>query len=275
MDPINTISQPTFFQMMFVPWAIRIATAIALWIVGKWIAKKLVRLSRRLMAKAQLDEMLIKFAGNIIYTVLLIVVGIAALDQLGIKTTSLLAVFGAAGLAVGLALKDSLANFSSGVLLILFRPFKVGDFIEAAGVLGTVDEVRIFSTILHTPDNRQVIVPNGQIYGGTIVNFSANSTRRIDLVIGIGYEDDLRKARDIIETIVKNDDRILEEPEPYVALGELADSSINIDLRPWVNRSDYLAVKSSLLENIKTSFDENGISIPYPQQDVHLHKVSA
>ena len=275
MDPINTISQPTFFQMMFVPWAIRIATAIALWIVGKWIAKKLVRLSRRLMAKAQLDEMLIKFAGNIIYTVLLIVVGIAALDQLGIKTTSLLAVFGAAGLAVGLALKDSLANFSSGVLLILFRPFKVGDFIEAAGVLGTVDEVRIFSTILNTPDNRQVIVPNGQIYGGTIVNFSANSTRRIDLVIGIGYEDDLRKAKDIIETILKNDDRILDEPEPNVALWELADSSINFNVRPWVNSGDYATVKSSLLENIKTSFDKNGISIPYPQQDIHLHKVSA
>lgn len=275
MDPINTISQPDFLEMMLVPWAIRITTAIAIWIVGKWIAKKLVRLSRKLMTKAQLDEMLIKFAGNIIYTILLIVVGIAALDQLGIKTTSLLAIFGAAGLAVGLALKDSLANFSSGVLLILFRPFRVGDFIEAAGVMGTVDEVRIFSTILHTPDNRQVIVPNGQIYGGTIVNFSANSTRRIDLVIGIGYEDDIRKARDIIETIVKNDDRILADPEPYIALGELADSSINIDLRPWVNRSDYLAVKSSLLENIKTSFDENGISIPYPQQDIHLYKVNA
>ena len=274
MDPMNTISHPDFFQMMLVPWAISIAIAIAIWIVGKWIAKKLVRLSRKLMSRAQLDEMLITFAGNIIYTVLLIVVGIAALDQLGIKTTSLLAIFGAAGLAVGLALKDSLANFSSGVLLILFRPFKVGDFIEAAGVLGTVDEVRIFSTILHSPDNRQIIVPNGQIYGGTIVNFSTHSTRRIDLVIGIGYEDDIRKARNIIETIVKNDDRILSDPEPYIALGELADSSINIDLRPWVNRSDYLAVKSSLLENIKTSFDENGISIPYPQQDIHMYKVN-
>ena len=274
MDPINTISHPDFFQMMFIPWAIRIVTAIAIWIAGKWIARKLVRISRKLMTRAQLDEMLITFAGNIIYTVLLIVVGIAALDQLGIKTTSLLAIFGAAGLAVGLALKDSLANFSSGVLLILFRPFKVGDFIEAAGVLGTVDEVRIFSTILHSPDNRQIIVPNGQIYDGTIVNFSTHSTRRIDLVIGIGYEDDIRKARNIIETIVKNDDRILSDPEPYIALGELADSSINIDLRPWVNRSDYLAVKSSLLENIKTSFDENGISIPYPQQDIHMYKMS-
>ena len=274
MDPINTISHPDFFQMMLVPWAIRIATAIAIWIAGKWIAKKLVRLSRKLMTRAQLDEMLITFAGNIIYTVLLIVVGIAALDQLGIQTTSLLAIFGAAGLAVGLALKDSLANFSSGILLILFRPFKVGDFIEAAGVLGTVDEVRIFSTILHSPDNRQIIVPNGQIYDGTIVNFSTHSTRRIDLVIGIGYEDDIRKARNIIETIVKNDDRILSDPEPYIALGELADSSINIDLRPWVNRNDYLAVKSSLLENIKTSFDENGISIPYPQQDIHMYKMS-
>lgn len=275
MDPINTINQPDFFQMMFIPWAIRIATAIAIWIVGKWIARKLMRLSCKFMEKAQLDEMLIKFAGNIIYTVLLIVVGIAALDQLGIKTTSLLAIFGAASLAVGLALKDSLANFSSGVLLIFFRPFKVGDFIEAAGIMGTVDEIRIFSTILHTSDNRQVTIPNGQIYGGTIINFSAKSTRRIDLVIGISYEDNIRKAKEIIETIVKNDDRILKDPAPYIGVAELADSSINIDLRPWVNRSDYLAVKSSLLENIKTSFDENGISIPYPQQDIHLHKVDA
>jgi len=275
MDPINTISQPDFFQMMLIPWSIRIATAIAIWIVGKWAANKLKRLSHKFMEKAQLDEMLIKFAGNIVYTVLLIVVAIAALDQLGIKTTSLLAIFGAAGLAVGLALKDSLANFSSGVLLVFFRPFKVGDFIEAAGIMGTVDEIRIFSTILHTPDNRQVTIPNGQVYGGTIVNFSAKSTRRIDLVIGIGYEDNIRKAREIIETIVKNDDRILKDPAPYIGVAELADSSINIDLRPWVNSSNYLAVKSSLLENIKTSFDENGISIPYPQQDVHLHKVSA
>jgi small conductance mechanosensitive channel len=218
-----------------------------------------------------MDSMLTSFLGNILYSVLLLVVIIAALDQLGIQTTSLLAVLGAAGLAVALALRDSLANFSSGVMLIIFRPFKAGDWIEAAGTAGTVEEVRTFSTILRTGDNRAIIVPNSQIYSGPIVNVSAKPTRRIDLVFGIGYDDDLKQAKQLIEAAFKSDDRILEEPAPAIALAELAESSVNINARPWVKSGDYWAVRADLLENIKLSFDEHGISIPYPQQDVHIH----
>jgi small conductance mechanosensitive channel len=226
------------------------------------------------MARAALDDMLTKFVSNILYTVLLVVVAIAALDQLGVQTTSLLAVLGAAGLAVGLALKDSLANFASGVMLIIFRPFKVGDFIEAAGIAGVVEEVRIFSTIMRTGDNRGIIIPNGQIYGGPIVNVTARPTRRIDMVFGIGYEDDIRKARQLIEAELAADERILEDPAPVVMVAELADSSVNINVRPWVNTGDYWDVRGNLLERIKLSFDENGISIPYPQRDVHMHNVA-
>ncbi len=197
------------------------------------------------------------------------------LDHLGLQTTSLLAIFGAAGLAVGLALKDSLSNFSSGVMLILFRPFKVGDFIEAAGTAGVVEEVRIFSTMIRSGDNRQIIIPNGQIYGGTIVNVSAKPTRRIDLVFGIGYGDDIKKAKQIIAEVIAADERILKDPAPGIALGELGDSSVDINVRPWVNTPDYWPVRADLLENVKLAFDANGISIPFPQRDVHLHEVKS
>ena len=265
---------PELINTYLIPWGLRIVSALAIFVIGRWIIKMVVRFAERMMRKASVDEMLTSFTGNILSTVLLVVVVIAALDQLGIQTTSLLAVFGAAGLAIGLALKDSLANFSSGVMLIIFRPFKVGDFIEAAGISGVVEEVRIFSTMLRTGDNREIIIPNSQIYSSPIVNVSARSTRRIDLVFGIGYEDDLRKAKELIEAAFKADDRILDDPAPGIAVGELADSSVNINARPWVKSGDYWAVRSDLLENIKLSFDSNGISIPYPQQDVHMHNVA-
>ena len=274
MDNIETLLDPELINIYLVPWGIRIIAALAVFIIGRWIIKLVVGFAERMMRKAHVDEMLSTFTGNILYTVLLVVVVIAALDQLGIQTTSLLAVFGAAGLAIGLALKDSLANFSSGIMLIIFRPFKVGDFIEAAGISGTVEEVRIFSTILRTGDNREIIIPNGHIYAGPIINVSARSTRRIDLVFGIGYEDDLRKAKQLIEAAFAADDRILDNPAPGVAVAELADSSVNINARPWVKTADYWAVRSDLLENIKLSFDSNGISIPYPQQDVHMHNAA-
>ena len=274
MDNIETLLDPELINTYLVPWGIRIVSALAVFIIGRWIIKLVVGFAERMMRKAHVDEMLSTFTGNILYTVLLVVVVIAALDQLGIQTTSLLAVFGAAGLAIGLALKDSLANFSSGIMLIIFRPFKVGDFIEAAGISGTVEEVRIFSTILRTGDNREIIIPNGHIYAGPIINVSARSTRRIDLVFGIGYEDDLRKAKQLIEAAFAADDRILDNPAPGVAVAELADSSVNINARPWVKTADYWAVRSDLLENIKLSFDSNGISIPYPQQDVHMHNAA-
>ena len=205
-----------------------------------------------------------------LYFALLVVVVMAALDRLGVNTSSVLAVFAAAGLAVGLALKDSLSNFAAGVMLVFFKPFKNGDFIEAAGNMGVVEEIRIFNTIIRTGDNREIIIPNSHIYGGTIVNFSARDTRRIDLVFGIGYGDDLKKAKAMIEKIMADDERILKDPEPVVMLLELADSSVNFAVRPWVNSADYWTVRADLLESLKTKCDEEGISIPYPQQDVHV-----
>ena len=265
---------PELINTYLIPWGLRIIMALVIFVIGRWVAKMIVRLVERMMKKARLDDMLGTFLGNILYTVLLLVVVIAALDQLGVQTTSLLAVFGAAGLAVGLALKDSLANFSSGVLLIIFRPFKVGDFIEAAGQSGVVEQVRIFNTVMRTGDNREIIVPNGNIYGGPIVNYSARTTRRIDLVLGIGYGDDIGKAKQLIEAAFAADERILKDPAPAVSVAELADSSVNLAIRPWVKSADYWNVRSDLLQNVKQSFDANGISIPYPQQDVHMHNVA-
>jgi small conductance mechanosensitive channel len=276
MESITTIdwTDPGLIQAMLIPWGIRLAIALAIFIIGRWIARWLTNIVRKLMTKSNLDVMLINFLGNLVYTVLILVVVMATLDHLGIRTTSLLAVFGAAGLAIGLALKDSLSNFSSGVMIILFRPFKVGDFIEAAGAAGVVEEVRMFATIMRTGDNRQIIVPNGQIYGGTITNYSAKPTRRIDLVFGIGYGDDIAKAKKIIDDIMQQDERILSDPAPGIALGELAESSVNFNVRPWVNNEDYWPVRADLLEKIKLAFDANGISIPFPQQDVYMHEVA-
>ncbi len=274
MDQLEKLGDPDLIQTMLIPWAIKIGVALAIFIVGRWIAKWLTGVLRKVMAKSNMDEMLIQFLGNIVYTVLLLVVVMAALDQVGIQTTSLLAVFGAAGLAIGLALKDSLGNFSSGVMIILFRPFKVGDFIEAGGATGVVEQVRMFATILRSGDNREIIVPNSQIYGGTIINYSAKETRRIDLVFGIGYGDDIAKAKQIIDDIMRQDERILADPAPSIALGELADSSVNFNVRPWVKSGDYWPVRADLLEKVKLAFDANGISIPYPQQDVYMHEVA-
>ena len=276
MDSITPTdwSDPAAFQALLIPWGIRLGVALAIFIVGRWIAKWLTGIVRRLMGRSGLDDMLINFLGNIVYTVLLLVVVMAALDHLGIKTTSLLAVFGAAGLAIGLALKDSLANFSSGVMIIIYRPFKVGDYIEAGGAAGVVEKVSIFATVMRTGDNREIIVPNGQIYAGTIVNYSAKETRRIDLVFGIGYDDDIAKAKQIMEDILKQDERILADPAPSVAMAELADSSINFNVRPWVRSADYWTVRADILEKTKLAFDANGISIPYPQQDVYMHNVA-
>lgn len=271
MDKLAELITPEMLQTHVIPWATRVAVALAIFVIGRWVAMWLLSAARRLMRRGGMDDMLVTFVSNIVYFMLLAVVVIAALDHLGVQTTSLLAIVGAAGLAVGLALKDSLGNFASGVLLIVFRPFRVGDFIEAAGTSGIVQAVNVFSTVLATGDNREVIVPNGQIYGGTIVNVTARPTRRIDLVFGIGYGDDIRTAKRLIEEVMGRDERILAEPAPAISLAELADSSVNINVRPWVNTGDYWAVRSDLLENVKAAFDANGISIPFPQRDVHLH----
>ena len=216
-----------------------------------------------------MDEILVNFVASIIKTILLLFVVIAALDQLGVDTTSLIALLGAAGLAIGLALQGSLQNFAAGVMLIIFRPFKSGDFVEVAGTAGVVETISIFSSTLRTGDNREVIIPNGSIYGGTITNYSARATRRVDMVFGIGYDDDIKKAKQLMEQVVTADERVLAEPAPVIAVSELADSSVNFVVRPWVNTPDYWAVLWDLTEEIKLKFDAEGISIPYPQMDVH------
>jgi small conductance mechanosensitive channel len=200
---------------------------------------------------------------------------IAALGRLGVNTSSFVAVIAAAGLAIGFALQGSLANFAAGVMLIFFRPFKVGDYVEAGGVSGTVEEVQIFMTALKTPDNKAVVVPNSSITGGNIVNYSAKPIRRVDLVMGIGYGDDIKRAKQVLEQVVSEDDRVLDDPAPTIAVLELADSSVNFAVRPWVRTPDYWSVYFDLTERIKLEFDARGISIPFPQRDVHLHEVAA
>ena len=267
---LNELLKGDYIDLYLIPWSIKIITALLIFVIGRWVARLLVKMSGKLMQKNKVDEMLVGFIGNILYALLLVIVVLAALDQLGVKTTSALAVLGAAGLAIGLSLQNSLANFASGVMLIVFRPFKAGDFVEAGGVSGIVETISVFTTIMRTGDNREVIVPNGQIYGGTITNYSARETRRIDMIFGIGYEDNIKLAKSLIEKALSEETRILPEPAPTIMVSELGASSVDIAVRPWVNSSDYWTVRSDLLESIKAAFDANGISIPYPQQDVHI-----
>lgn len=255
-------------------WGLRVLIALLIFVIGKWIAGFLIKRLLQVMERAHVDQTLAKFLTNIASAVLMIAVLIAAIDQMGIPITSFLAILGAAGLAIGLALHGSLSNFSSGVMLILFRPFKVGDFVDAGGVSGTIESIQIFNTMLKTPDNRQITVPNSQIFDGPITNYSAKSTRRIDLVIGISYDDDIGKAFQIIKSVVEADDRVLKDPEVTIMVLELADSSVNIAVRPWVNRSDYGPARGDLLHNLKVELGQAGLSIPYPQQDVHMHQAA-
>ncbi|MCP3427947.1 mechanosensitive ion channel family protein [Opacimonas viscosa] len=249
-----------------------IGFAILIYLVGKIVVKVLVSVFVKVMSKSKYDDMLVDFLKSIVHAVLMLFVIIASLNQLGVNTTSLVAILGAAGLAIGLSLQDSLKNFAAGVMLLVFRPFKAGNFVDAGGVSGTVVSVGVFSTTMNTPDNKEIIVPNGNIYGGNIVNYSAKPTRRVDMVFGIGYDDDLLKAKQILEAMLQADERVLKDPAYTVAVGELGDSSVNILVRPWVNSADYWAVKFEFTEAVKLRFDQEGISIPYPQMDVHLHK---
>ncbi|MFH2092930.1 MAG: mechanosensitive ion channel domain-containing protein [Pseudomonadota bacterium] len=252
-------------------YSVKIIAALIIFIIGKWLARKITSLITKLMEKSNVDITLTKFLDNILYYTLMIVVILAAAGQLGINTTSFLTIVGAAGLAVGLALKDSLSNFASGVMLILFRPYRVGDVVTAGGVTGGVAEIALFNTTLNTPDNQRVIVPNSSITSNVITNVTANPTRRVDLVIGISYDDDIKKAKDILESIIKEDSRVLDTPAYKIAVSELADSSVNIVVRPWVKTTEYWDVYFDLTEKIKTTFDAQGITIPYPQRDVHLY----
>lgn len=253
-------------------YGLKVVAAIIIFIVGRWVAKLISRMIRKMMRKADVDQTLRKFVGNMAYITLLLFVVLAALNQLGIQTTSFIAVLGAAGLAIGLALQGSLSNFAAGFLMIIFRPIRVGDYIEGAGTSGTVEEIQIFTTTLITPDNKTVIIPNAALTSDNIVNWTAKGTRRVDLVMGIGYEDDIDKARAIMMDEIAKDDRVLKEPSPQIAVVELADSSVNFVVRPWARASDYWGVYMTLTEAIKKAFDANGISIPYPQRDVHVYQ---
>ena len=244
--------------------------ALAIFFAGKFVAKRAVAILKSLMEKSKIDKTLIGFVGNVVYGLALAFVAIAALSQLGIDTTSLAAIVAAAGLAIGLALQSSLSNLASGVMIILFRPFKSGDYIEAGGAAGSVEEISIFTTKMKSPDNKEIIVPNGAIIAGTITNYSAKKTRRVDLVIGVSYDDDLAKVKKVLTKIVKADKRVLKDPEAQIAVAELADSSVNFVVRPWVKSADYWDVLFDLTEKIKTTFDKEGISIPYPQQDLRI-----
>jgi len=227
------------------------------------------------LQRQEVDKTLETFVCNLSSMVLLVFVIIAAISALGIQTASFIAVLGAAGLAIGLALQGSLSNFAAGVLIVLFRPYKVGDWVEAAGISGAVEEVKILTTVLKTGDNKRVIVPNSQIMDAIITNYSANDTRRVDMVVGVSYSDDLDKVRATIEELITADNRILDEPAPLIAVSELADSSVNFVVRPWVATSDYWGVMFDLTEAIKKRFDQEGISIPFPQQDVHVYQANA
>lgn len=243
-----------------------------IFIIGRMVVGIVVGVVKKLLAARGMDEILVSFLSSIIRWVLLLFVIIAALSQLGIDTTSLIALLGAAGLAIGLSLQSSLSNFASGVMLIIFRPFTKGDFVEAGGATGVIDNISIFTTTMTTPDNKEVIVPNGAILGNNITNFSARPTRRVDMVFGISYDDDIRKAKQLLEEIIAADDRVLAEPKPVIALGELADSSVNFLVRPWAKSEDYWGLLWDTTETVKLKFDEAGLSIPYPQMDIHMDK---
>ncbi len=259
-------------QEMVAVYGLKIIAAIAIFVVGRWIAMVLRDAVKRVMIKSNVDEMLVSFTGSLTYVALMAFVVIATLNQLNIQTTSFIAILGAAGLAIGLALQGSLSNFASGVLMVIFRPFKVGDYIDGAGVSGAVVEIQIFTTLLKTPDNKMIIVPNAKMMGDNITNYSANSVRRVDLVCGVSYGDNLDKVRKVLEEIVAADGRILADPETTIAVLELADSSVNFAVRPWVKSEDYWSVYFALNEEIKKRFDSAGISIPFPQRDVHLYE---
>ncbi len=260
------------FEQHLLPWLDNILIAALIYLIGTRLARLLIKLVRKALERARIDPLLLNFVVSIANGLLTLLIIVAILDQLGFDTTSLIALIGAAGLAVGLALQGTLQNFASGVLLILFKPFRVGDFVEAGGVSGVVEQIRIFTTLFRSGDNKELTVPNAQIFQGTIVNYSARSERRIDLEIAVGYTADLSQVKSILMDLLRADERILAEPEPSVGVSNLGDSAITLVVRPWVKSSDVWAVRCSLLEQIKLSFDRQAVALPYPQLDLHLHR---
>jgi small conductance mechanosensitive channel len=257
---------------LILSYGTQVLIAILIFFIGKWVARILTHAIVMGMNKNHIDQTISKFVGSILYAALFAFVIIAALSQMGIQTASFVALIGAAGLAVGLALQGSLSNFAAGVLLILFRPIRTGDFVETAGQAGVIDEVGIFSTIMKTGDNKVIIIPNSNVMSGNITNYSKEAIRRIDMVVGISYDADIRKAKQILEDIMAKEQRVLKDPEVTIAVAELAESAVNFVVRPWVNSEDYWPTKFTLLETIKLRFDAEQVGIPFPQMDIHLHK---
>jgi len=274
MESIRIFLENSDFQQLTLGWGLKIITALLIFVVGRWISRWVVKAFRRTLELAEMDVTLVSFLGNVVNAVLLTAVVITALQSLGMPVASLVVVLGAAGLAIGLALKDSLGNFAAGVMLVMFRPFTRGDYVEVAGVAGTVQDVRIFSTILTTPDNRQVIIPNGQVAADTITNYNAHDTRRVDLVFGVGYDDDLKVARNVLERICSEHPLVLDDPATNILISNLGDSSVDFTVRAWTKSADYGTVKGDLLEAAKAELEAAGCNIPYPQTDVHLHQVN-
>lgn len=250
----------------------KLILAIVTLIVGLWIIKLFVKGLSKTLERSKIDVSLLRFLSSLVRILLKVLLVISVASMVGIEMTSFIAILGAAGLAIGLALQGTLANFAGGVLILLFRPYKVGDFIDAAGYVGTVNQIQIFNTVLKTLDNKTIIIPNGILSNASITNFSTEPTRRVDMTFGIGYSDDLKKAKEILEELLRSDKRVLSDPEPMVAVSELGDSSVNFTVRTWCNSADYWRIYFDMQEKVKLEFDKNGISIPFPQQDVHLYK---
>jgi len=274
MDAINNYIADSNIIEMLINGVMNLVIAGIIFLIGKWVAKTAQNALEALLRKRSVDEVLVDFLGTIVYTLVIVAAIVAAFDQVGIPATSFIAIIGAAGLAIGLALKDSLSNFASGVMLVLFRPFTKGDFIDAGGITGTVDEIRLVSTTLTTPDNKLVTVPNAMIYTSAITNYSSKETRRLDMVFGVGYDDDLKVVADILAKICADHPLVLAEPEPNIFITNLGDSSVDFAVRPWVNGADYWGVRAELLGTAKIELEAAGCNIPYPQTDVHLHQVS-
>jgi len=269
---LDKIDTNEILNNILIPWGIKIIVALAIFYIGRMVIGAIVKIVGKVMRGQEVDEMLVRFVCSIVRWVLLLFVIIAALSQLGIDTTSLIALLGAAGLAIGLSLQGSVSNFASGVMIIVFRPFTKGDFVEAGGATGVIDSITIFTTTMTTPDNKEIIIPNSSVLGGNITNYSARPTRRVDMVFGISYDDDIHKAKALLEEIIAADSRVLADPAPVIVVGELADSSVNFLVRPWVNAADYWGLYWDTTEAVKLRFDEAGLSIPYPQMDLHIDK---
>jgi small conductance mechanosensitive channel len=274
MEAINEYIANSNIVEVLMNGAINVVIALAIFVIGRWIARMVQNTLEKLLRNRKVDDVLVDFLGTIASALVIVIAVVAAFDQLGIPATSFMAIIGAAGLAVGLALKDSLANFASGVMLVLFRPFTKGDFIDAGGITGTVDEISLVATLLTTPDNKLITVPNAMIYTSAITNFSAKETRRLDMVFGVGYDDDLKVVASVLEKICREHPLVMDDPATGIFISNLGDSSVDFAVRPWVKGADYWGVRAEILETAKAELEAAGCNIPYPQTDVHLHKVS-